>query len=227
MKPSDELSMKILGVEFSSEQRSVALVEKLPGEKPQLRGAASEKGGRAAHAFALMEQTLNDAGIQREEIDAIAVGLGPGSYTGIRAAIALAQGWQIARAIKLIGISSVECLAAQSFNNGIRGRANFIVDAQRNEFYLAAYEIGEHGASEAEPLRIATFEEVERLVMEKQFLAGPGAAIPFPGAEEMFPDAAMLAQLACAKTETVCGEALEPIYLREINFVKAPPPRVI
>lgn len=219
--------MKILGVEFSSEQRSVAIVEKLTGEKPQLCGAASEKGGRAAHAFALLEEALRAARIQREEIDAIAVGLGPGSYTGIRAAIALAQGWQLAREINLIGISSVKSLAVQAFENGIRGRANFVVDAQRNEFYLAVYQIGNDGASEAEPLRIATFEEVERLVTEKQFLAGPGAAIRFPGANEMFPDATMLAQLACAETKFVCGEALEPIYLREVNFVKAPAPRVI
>lgn len=219
--------MKILGVEFSSEQRSVAIVEKLPDEKPQLRGSASEKGGRTAHAVALIEQTLQGAESQREEIDVIAVGLGPGSYTGIRAAIALAQGWQLARAIKVVGISSIECLAAQAFNNGIRGRACFVVDAQRNEFYLAAYEIEEHGARQAEPLRIATVEEVARLVTDKQFLAGPGAAVRFPDANEMFPDAATLAQLACAETKFVCGEALEPIYLREVNFVKAPAPRAI
>ena len=48
----------------------------------------------------------------REAIEAIAVGLGPGSYTGIRAAIALAQGWQLAREVKTLGVSSVAAMAA-------------------------------------------------------------------------------------------------------------------
>ncbi|HXE43306.1 MAG TPA: tRNA (adenosine(37)-N6)-threonylcarbamoyltransferase complex dimerization subunit type 1 TsaB, partial [Candidatus Baltobacteraceae bacterium] len=94
--------MSILAIEFSSEQRSVAV----------MRGdsvfEAVETGGRSTAAFAMIEKVLADAKIEREEIETIAVGLGPGSYTGIRAAIAIAQGWQLAREIKLIGISSVE-----------------------------------------------------------------------------------------------------------------------
>lgn len=219
--------MKILAVEFSSEQRSVAIAQELENGSPQLRGAALEKGGRSTHAIGLVEHALREAKMEREEIDRIAIGLGPGSYTGIRAAIALAQGWQLARETKLIGISSVECLAAQTFANGIRGRANFIIDAQRNEFYLAAYEIQESGAREAEPLHLATFDEIERRISEKQPVFGPGAIDSFPLAKNLYPDATMLAQLACERTNFVCGEMLEPIYLREVSFVKAPPPRVI
>ena len=219
--------MKILAVEFSSEQRSVAIVDSSNGAAAQVRGSALEKGGRTAHAFALIEQILQQAKMEREEIDCIAVGLGPGSYTGIRGAIALAQGWQLAREIKLVGVSSVECLAAQVFACGTRGRANFIVDAQRNEFYLAAYQIDTNGFSEIEPLHLVTFAEVEKRIVEKQFVFGPGAARLFPGAQDLFPDAATLGQLADEKTDFVSGEKLEPIYLREVSFVKAPPPRVI
>jgi len=64
----------------------------------------------------------------------IAVGLGPGSYTGVRAAIALAQGWQLAREIKLLGVSSVEAIAVQAQAEKIFGRVNVVMDAQRNEF---------------------------------------------------------------------------------------------
>lgn len=219
--------MKILAVEFSSEERSVAIVEKLPGEQSRLRGSALEKGGRSAHAFALIEQALQQAKTEREEIDCVVVGLGPGSYTGIRAAIALAQGWQLAREIKLVGISSVECLAAQAFANGTRGHVNFIVDAQRNEFYLATYEMNESGFNEIEPLRLAPFAEVEKRIAEQQFVFGPDAKRMFPGAQDLYPHAAMLGQLACEKTAFVSGETLEPIYLREVSFVKAPPSRVI
>jgi tRNA threonylcarbamoyladenosine biosynthesis protein TsaB len=219
--------MKILAVEFSSEERSVAVVEKLSGGKSRMLGSASEKGGRGAHAFALVEQALQEAEMEREEIECIAVGLGPGSYTGIRAAIVLAQGWQLAREIKLIGISSVECLAAQAFANGIRGHASFIIDAQRNEFYFAGYQIGEAAFCEIEPLHLVAFAEVEKRIADQQIIFGPEANNLFPGAKNLFPQAAKLGQLACEKTGFVSGEKLEPIYMREVSFVKAPPPRVI
>jgi len=219
--------MKILAVEFSSEQRSVAIVSSSAGSSSQLSGRAVGKGGRTAHAFALVEQALQQARIEREEIECIAIGLGPGSYTGIRAAIALAQGWQLAREIKLVGISSVECLAAQAFANGTRGYANFIIDAQRKEFYLATYEINESSFREIEPLHLATFAEVEKRIAEKQLVLGPDATHLFPAAQNLYPDAAKLGQLACEKNNFVSGEKLEPIYLREASFVKAPPPRVI
>ena len=50
--------------------------------------------------------------MQIEEIDCLAIGIGPGSYTGIRAAISIAQAWQLARSVNLLSISSVDCLAA-------------------------------------------------------------------------------------------------------------------
>ena len=218
--------MKILAVEFSSEQRSVAVVEQLADGSSLQRGSAEEKNGRATHAFHLTEEALRQAAIEREEIDCVAVGLGPGSYTGIRAAIALAQGWQLARETKLLGVSSVECLAAQVFANGIRGVANLIVDAQRNEFYLAQYELGENGVCEIESLHIVARAEVERRSVEGQRIAGPGVAHFFKRAENLFPNAVMLGKIACGKTQFVPGEKLEPIYLREISFVKAPAVRV-
>ena len=227
MKPTGELPMKILAVEFSSELRSVALVEKLPDGTSRVRGSALEKGGRNAHAFDLVELALQEAKMEREEIDCIAVGIGPGSYTGIRAAIALAQDGHLGHELKLVGISSVECLAAQTFADGIRGRASFIVDAQRNEFYLATYEMGENGFSEIEPLHLATFVEVEKRIAENQLVFGPDVKRLFAKAQDLYPNGEMLGQLASQETDFVSGEKLEPIYLREVSFVKAPPPRVI
>ena len=44
----------------------------------------------------MIEEALREAGLEREQIEVLAVGLGPGSYTGIRVALSLAQGWQLA-----------------------------------------------------------------------------------------------------------------------------------
>ena len=95
--------MKILALEFSSEQRSVAVVE-----NGKVLGEARENTGRHTRAFALIEQALAEAKIRREQIECIAVGLGPGSYMGTRIAIAIAQGWQLARGIKTIGVNSTQ-----------------------------------------------------------------------------------------------------------------------
>src|SRR5262245_8115231 len=120
--------MKILALEFSSEQRSVAVVH---GEK--LVAQVVETGGRNTRAMAMLEQALQQAGLGRETLECLAVGLGPGSYTGIRAAIAVAQGWQLAREIRLLGISSVDVLAAQAQAASLFGSVHIVIDAQRNE----------------------------------------------------------------------------------------------
>src|ERR1039457_967860 len=130
--------MTILALEFSSPQRSVAV---LRTGGAVMTAEAVETGGHGANAFGMIEQVLAEAKIEREEIDVLAVGLGPGSYTGIRAAISLAQGWQLARGVKSLGVSSVECLVAQALAEKILGRANVVIDAQRSEFYLATYEM--------------------------------------------------------------------------------------
>jgi tRNA threonylcarbamoyl adenosine modification protein YeaZ len=149
--------MKILALEFSSEQRSVAVVE-----DARVLGGAHETAGKHTHAFALIELALSEGRIEREQIDCIAVGLGPGSYMGTRIAIAIAQGWQLARAVKTAGISSAEALARQRAKSG-----------------------------------------------------------------SGFPEARTIAIIAAEQQCFVSADKLEPIYLRQTSFVKAPPSRTI
>ena len=181
------------------------------------------RAGANTAAFGMIEKVLAEAKIGREEIDLIAVGLGPGSYTGIRAAIALAQGWQLARGIKLLGVSSVECLAAQAQAEKVFGRVNVVIDAQRNEFYLAAYEISTDGWREIEELKILPQAEIQSRGNAAEILTGPELTKWFPNGRIIFPRAAILAKLAAGRNDFVAGEKLEPVYLREANFVKAPP----
>ena len=217
--------MKILAVEFSSEQRSVAVVQWDAGTIPVLLGRAVESG--VHRPLGLAQDALREARCEREEIETIAVGLGPGSYTGIRGAIALAQGWQLGRGINLLGISSVECLAAGAEREKLFGPVNIIIDAQRQEFYLARYEIGPGSWRETEALRLAPQAEIEELARRGEQMLWPGAAEWFPSARNLYPDAAILGRLASERRDFVSGEKLVPIYLRETTFTKAPPPRVV
>jgi len=101
--------MTILALEFSSSQRSVAVAR-----AGVVLAETTETGERGTNAFGMVETVLAAAKIGRGEVECIAVGLGPGSYTGIRVALSIAQGWQLASGVKLLGIGSVECLVAQA-----------------------------------------------------------------------------------------------------------------
>jgi tRNA threonylcarbamoyl adenosine modification protein YeaZ len=217
--------MTILALEFSSAQRSVAVVRGRAGETASVVSEVVETGAGGTRAFGMIHSALHQAQLEREQIEVLAIGLGPGSYTGIRVALAIAQGWQVASnggGMKLLGISSAECLVAQAQAEKIRGRVNVVIDAQRNEFYLATYEVSADGWREIEPLRILTEADAPARAGTKASPIGPEVARWFPHGRTVFPHAAMLGQLALSRSNFATGEKLEPIYLRETNFVKAP-----
>ena len=220
--------MKLLALEFSSAQRSVAVVVAGPGGRPlAIREVVEATTGHRTKPLAMIQEALRSAGVEREQIEAIVVGLGPGSYTGIRAAIALAQGWQLATSVKLLGISSAEGVAAQAQADGILGQVSVVIDALREEFYVADFEMIPGGMRELSPLRLATLAEVRGLEVGGGRLVGPEVARWFPNGRVLFPRAARLGELAVTRRNFVGGEALTPIYLRETTFVKAPPPRLV
>ena len=77
------------------------------------------------------------------------------------------------------------------------------------------------------PLRLATLAEVQQIERFGQILIGPGVTKWFSGVRTIFPSAAVLGQIGLRRNDFVPGEKLEPIYLRETTFVKAPPPRIV
>jgi tRNA threonylcarbamoyl adenosine modification protein YeaZ len=220
-------NMKILALEFSSPQRSVAVVRQTAGSESREVAEAIETGGRAARPFEMIEAALKQARLEREQIDCLAVGLGPGSYNGIRGAISVAQGWQLAGKTRLLGISSIDCLVEQARAEGLIGLLSVVVDAQRNEFYLASYELDADRARPTELLRLASVDDVRNRQLAGDRIAGPGISRWFKDGVDMFPRAAMLGALALSRQNFAFGEQLEPIYLRETAFVKAPPPRIL
>ncbi len=217
--------MKILAIEFSSSQRSVAVVQGDSTGSAIAESEAVATGPDTAGPLGLVEMALGEAGIEREQIEGIAIGLGPGSYTGIRCAIALAQGWELARGTPLLGVSSAECLAAQAYAEGMAGQVHLLVDAQRGEFYLASYLMEPSGWNEVAPLALATPSDVSARLRSGGVPVGPDVLKWFAHGRQMFPRATTLGRLALERTEFLPGHRLEPIYLRETTFVKAPAPR--
>jgi tRNA threonylcarbamoyladenosine biosynthesis protein TsaB len=214
--------MTILALEFSTDRRSVALIR--AGKSV---AHAEEHGGRSTQAFRLIEQVLKDAGREREDVQAIAIGLGPGSYMGIRIAISIGQGWRLARSISLVGISTVDCQAEQARVRGVRGPLHIAINAQRGEFYHACFALTDTQVRSVIALHITSREEFLRRASGETIWCSPDLVANLPTAEGVYPDAAVLGLLAVNRAGEVSESELQPIYLRETSFVKAAPSRPV
>ncbi|MBR90807.1 MAG: tRNA (adenosine(37)-N6)-threonylcarbamoyltransferase complex dimerization subunit type 1 TsaB [Verrucomicrobiales bacterium] len=207
--------MKILALEFSSRRRSVAVAD---GANLLAKVETYEV---SQSPLMLVDQALSEAGIDQTHVETIALGIGPGSYTGIRSAIATAQGWQFANDINLYPVSSAKILAATAHAKRLRGEVHFIIDAQRHEYYQTTWELTDDSQTESIPLRIIGVTEAATMDAH-----GPDAA-GFPSCTPLYPDAEVLARLAASQTQLPSHEPVEPIYIRPIDFIKAPPPRAL
>ena len=209
--------MKILALEFSSPVRSVAVA--VDGA---VRAEAAEQGGREMHAFRLIASVLQESGVAREEVEVIAVGTGPGSFAGIRIAIAIAQGWGLARAVKQIGLSSADVAAAQVTGLAEGQHFSIVTDAQRGEFFGARYQFSASGSRLVRPFQLmmdSDWSRAEEMIFRPDLIAPDGhAGQPCP------PTASALVRLA-ARAGSFNNSALEPVYLRPATFIKAPPTR--
>ncbi len=216
-----------LALEFSTDRRSVAVVR-----DGMILSEAVQNSGRSTRIFSLIEEALAKSGVDRGEIGRIALGIGPGSYTGIRLAISVAQGWRLATgkiadppedstggvdAVDVVALSSFEVLAAQ-----FDGPALLVSDAQRGEWAVARVEKGRC----LEAPRLLTANEVKDLSVGTRVIGAEVVALLGVG-ETQFPSAGSLGILGEKIRERVAPESLAPVYLRVAAFVRAPPSRVI
>ena len=126
--------MRILAFDTSSERFSIALCE---DEKIL---AETESSGFTRHSDALMpavQKILKKCRLKPEGLDCVAVGLGPGSFTGLRVGVTVAKTMSYALKKKLIGVSSFEAIAAgvEKFD----GEITVIADAKKGLVYAGIY----------------------------------------------------------------------------------------
>jgi tRNA threonylcarbamoyladenosine biosynthesis protein TsaB len=91
------------------------------------------------------DELLAQADLQKSQLDAIAVGVGPGAFTGVRLAVSLAQGMALALSLPIVGVSTLACIA-QSCNHD--GPIMVLMDARMDECYVGFYQ-KQHGVVEA------------------------------------------------------------------------------
>ena len=127
--------MKLLAIETATEACSVAVW--VDGEVQERFGIAPRRHAELTLPWA--EQLLADTGVAKSQLDAIAVGRGPGAFTGVRLAIALAQGIALALDRPLLPVSTLAALAMRAAAKGDGERILSAIDARMGEVYLAAF----------------------------------------------------------------------------------------
>lgn len=101
--------------------------------------STGERPGHSTRLLPLAAELLDRAGLRWSEIDRIAVGVGPGTFTGLRVGLASAHGLALSCAAELVGVSSLRALA---LNAREQSRVLAAIDARRGELFVAGYRRG-------------------------------------------------------------------------------------
>ncbi len=137
--------MIVLGLDTATSATAVAL-RVGAGEALEQRDDPAGDGhpGHATRLLAMAEELLRARGVAWDELERVAVGVGPGRFTGLRVGLATAHGLAHSLACELVGISSLQALAAAALagegDTGERPEAVLaMIDARRGEVFAAGY----------------------------------------------------------------------------------------
>lgn len=220
--------MKILYLETSSKNCSVAVSD--DDKLLCLCEEVSENYKQSESLHTYVEWALEGAGILLKDIEAVSLGKGPGSYTGLRIGAASAKGFCYGLKVPFIAVNSLESMIEPFLGHNY----DFIVpliDARRMEVYTAVYDGStgkELSATEAKILDETSFEEFRD---KKIIFVGDGAKkakdiLHLPDAdfnENIYPSAQYLIKKTLEKINNKDFEDIayfEPFYLKDFHGVK-------
>ncbi|MCX9133515.1 tRNA (adenosine(37)-N6)-threonylcarbamoyltransferase complex dimerization subunit type 1 TsaB [Aeromonas veronii] len=227
--------LKILAVDTATEACSAAL---LVGDKLFSRWEEAPRD-HTRKILPMVQAVLEDAGISLSDLDAIAFGRGPGSFTGVRIGISVAQGLAFGAGVPLIGISTLAAMAQGAYRLDGAEQVLTAIDARMNEVYFGRYELID---GRMQLVGDEVVSEPAALVDVRGKLAGPVTCVGtgfetygetlsgladelavsqmrFPAAEDMLP----LARAAWLAGEAVPVEQATPVYLRDkVTWKKLP-----
>ncbi|RUM93524.1 MAG: tRNA (adenosine(37)-N6)-threonylcarbamoyltransferase complex dimerization subunit type 1 TsaB [Thiothrix sp.] len=218
--------MKILALDTSTEACSVAL---LNGAELHSRYVVQPRK-HAALILPMLEEVLTEAGMILGDLDALAFGCGPGSFTGVRIATATAQGVAASVNLTVIPVSSLAAIAQRAVDEKGTEKIACAIDARMGEVYWGCYRQNNEGVVELEGTECVI---APQAVPVPQGSGWTGAGTGWSAYEEslilrmgpalldlnagLLPNAAALAKLAAVdfqQGKTVSAGKALPVYLR-------------
>ena len=219
--------MKLLALDTSTEILSVAVCRDGAEGEPRLWQHSGAGGAQASSTLIpTIMALLNDARLRLDELDAIAFGAGPGSFTGLRTACSVAQGLGLGANVALLPVDTLLALAEEARHSRIDPSARFRVvaalDARMDEIYVGRYEFY-HGQWALH----GDFELIapEQLVLEADWALAGNVASAYSqklgsigGTIDALPSAAAMLRLAptlLAQGRAVPADQALPRYIRD------------
>lgn len=198
----------ILAIETSTTKASLALVDRQGGDVLWQATFESDR----LHNAKIFDPVAEALNFSRGKLERMVVGLGPGSYSGIRVGIAVANGLGLALDLPVVGLASIAVLS---------GEAEFIVtgDARRSSFYLAHIlnrrlvkepEMVEKGQW-LDELAMLRHKGLNIYTTEKPLAAEDGIELRCPEATELAREASLMEGGEWSK---LADQPLQPVYLR-------------
>ena len=217
--------MNLLAIETATEACSVALVH---GETVIARTELAPRR-HAERVLPMADELLAEAGIGKHALDVIAVGRGPGAFTGVRLAVSLAQGMAMALGLPVVTVSSLAALALEAPEDDAAILA--VIDARMGEIYAACYQRdGNGGLLALDEERVCTADTLVLPQAAAWQVVGTGWATyedtlrgrlnfaPVSANGACFPQARHVATLAVSEFKAGRAHAPElalPVYLRD------------
>lgn len=189
--------------------------------------------GHAEVLASMIERVMGQADMSFNQLDRVAVTVGPGSFTGLRVGIATARGIALAAEIPIIGISSLEAVAANIEQDTKQALPICVMfDARRGEVYVQLFDADVKALSEpcaCAPDKVADILPTQETIaigsgveLVSQALGEAQAQMLVPSEALNVPDAAILAKLAQNKEPQ--SLSAEPLYLRAPDAKPQKPP---
>jgi tRNA threonylcarbamoyladenosine biosynthesis protein TsaB len=216
--------MTLLAIDTSTAFASVALYD---GRTVLAEGTWHAHRRHDDHLFPEIERLLALAGATLNDLTRVAVAIGPGSFTGLRVAIAAAQGIARASSARTIGVPTLD-VAAHPFA-GSRTRVCALIPAGRGEHYAAMYRRRDGAWSRTSDIEVGSVADLARRIAADTLFVGEiddataeglrtalGPRATFPPASAAVRRAGHLAEIGWARSERGdTGHApLEPLYIR-------------
>ncbi|WP_088346474.1 MULTISPECIES: tRNA (adenosine(37)-N6)-threonylcarbamoyltransferase complex dimerization subunit type 1 TsaB [Rhodomicrobium] len=213
--------MTLLAIDTSMTACSAALL-RAGAAGPVQRFEPMERG-HAEAIFPMIEAVMAEAGCRFADLTRIAVTVGPGSFTGVRAGVAAARGLAVAAGLPVIGVNSLEVMARGCLRRLGNEEGGFAIahDAKRGEFYVQHF--AGDGAPLSEPQIMDLAQAAASIPASVALIAGSGAAAIAEEAGRrgreiralfpvLLPEAGDLALIASAREPDARPPA--PLYLR-------------